>query len=85
MDANWSRLGVVLALSWDPLGAFLGPLGALWEPLEAVLGPLQRLLGHSWGHPGRLQMQIGETLKNATPPTRNAHFPGQDGYMSSPS
>ena len=92
MEATWRRLVAVLALSWDPLGlswAALGPpwalLGALMEPLGALLGHLETIWGPLRSHRGRLKAQIAEKLKNATPPTRNAHFGGQDGAKLGPS
>ena len=85
LQATWRRLGRDLGPSWGRPGLslgsswrLLGPLGALLEPLGAVLGPLGRLLGPSWSHLGLLKTRIAEMLKNATPPTRNAHFGRQD-------
>ena len=85
LQATWRRLGGDLGRSWGRPGPslgsswrLLGPLGALLEPHGAVLGPLGRLLGPSWSHLGLLKTRIAEMLKNATPPTRNAHFGRQD-------
>ena len=85
LEPSWSRLGAVLGPSWGPLGALLGPLGAILGHLGALLGPLGSFLGPSWGHLGCLKTDIGEKLKNATPPTRNAHFRGQDEAKMGPS
>ena len=85
LQATWRRLGRDLGPSWGRPGLslgsswrLLGPLGALLEPLGVVLGPLGRLLGPSWSQLGLLKTRIAEMLKNATPPTRNAHFGRQD-------
>ena len=48
---------LLLFFALAPLGAFVGPLGALlgasWGPLGAFLGPLGGVLGGSWGLFGR--------------------------------
>ena len=81
VEATWRRLVALLEPSWDFLGpswAALGRpwalLGALMEPLVAILGHLGTIRGPSRGHLGHLKTQIAEKLKNAPPPTRNAHF-----------
>ena len=91
VEATSRRLVAVLEPSWDLLGpswAALGPpwafLGALMEPLGAILGHLGTICGPSRGHLGHLKTQIVEKLKNATPPTRNARFAGQDGAKMAP-
>ena len=78
---SWGRPGALLG----HLRALLGRVGASgvvlgpsWMPSWSVLGPLGRLLGPSWSHLGLLKTRIAEMLKNATPPTRNAHFCRQD-------
>ena len=84
LEMSWGHLGAILS-SLGPSWAALGPpwalLAALMGPLGAVLGPLEAILRPPWMS---YDANRGK-LKNATPPTRNAHFGDQDVAKLGPS